>query len=359
MERRLPKNVRQVGNVSDEPKIYLEDYVDTYLDQLKCGTTAGWTCAFLTGSIQESEEEACVYITGAIQLKKLQGENIETVITGEEYQNIQEQCKRFFPEDKIIGWFIYQKDYPLDANETIRKLHERFFPKKYSILVLASEADGEEDYYAFKYQELMKIGGHYIFYEKNPAMQNYMIYTRKRNGVTPSEVVEDKAAENFRSTMREKLGNRNGKKQAGISYSVSMLMVVLVLAIGISTMNNYEKMKAVQSSVESLMNSAESEEKGETVAEMQVEIPEEQQQQPQEQQEEQSQESQEESAETVPTTIQEELEPEAYYVVQRGDTLDRISWKIYGTTTEVDAICKMNGLTDGNLIYIGQRLLLP
>ena len=31
MERQFPKNVRQIGNVSDEPKIYVEDYVDTYL----------------------------------------------------------------------------------------------------------------------------------------------------------------------------------------------------------------------------------------------------------------------------------------------------------------------------------------
>ena len=27
MERQLPKNVRQIGNVSDNPKIYVEDYV--------------------------------------------------------------------------------------------------------------------------------------------------------------------------------------------------------------------------------------------------------------------------------------------------------------------------------------------
>lgn len=31
MERQLPKNVRQIGNVSDSPKIYVEDYVDTFL----------------------------------------------------------------------------------------------------------------------------------------------------------------------------------------------------------------------------------------------------------------------------------------------------------------------------------------
>ena len=27
MERQLPKNVRQIGNVSDNPKIYVEDYL--------------------------------------------------------------------------------------------------------------------------------------------------------------------------------------------------------------------------------------------------------------------------------------------------------------------------------------------
>ena len=28
MEKQFPKNVRQIGNVCDEPKIYVEDYVD-------------------------------------------------------------------------------------------------------------------------------------------------------------------------------------------------------------------------------------------------------------------------------------------------------------------------------------------
>ena len=47
------------------------------------------------------------------------------------------------------------------------------------------------------------------------------------------------------------------------------------------------------------------------------------------------------------------------YIVEEGDTLAIISRKIYGDVTHVDAICRMNGLTDGNLIYEGQKLLLP
>ena len=47
------------------------------------------------------------------------------------------------------------------------------------------------------------------------------------------------------------------------------------------------------------------------------------------------------------------------YVVEQGDTLAIISRKMYGDVGHVDAICRMNGLEDGNLIYIGQKLLLP
>ena len=49
MERQIPKNVRQIGNVSGSPKIYVEDYVDTFFTQLceKAGETP--IGAFLVG----------------------------------------------------------------------------------------------------------------------------------------------------------------------------------------------------------------------------------------------------------------------------------------------------------------------
>ena len=34
MENKFPKNVRQIGNVSDSPKIYVEDYVVSYIKQM-------------------------------------------------------------------------------------------------------------------------------------------------------------------------------------------------------------------------------------------------------------------------------------------------------------------------------------
>ncbi len=51
MERQFPKNVRQIGNVSDEPKIYVEDYVDTYLNQLRERAAEEPVGVMLTGEI--------------------------------------------------------------------------------------------------------------------------------------------------------------------------------------------------------------------------------------------------------------------------------------------------------------------
>ena len=61
MERQIPKNVRQIGNVSDSPKIYVEDYVDTFFLQLCDKAKDGPIGAFLVGDMQKSEDEEYVY----------------------------------------------------------------------------------------------------------------------------------------------------------------------------------------------------------------------------------------------------------------------------------------------------------
>ena len=68
MERQLPKNVRQIGNVSDEPKIYVEDYVDTYLNQLKDKAKDEPVGIALAGEILVLEGQPVVYISGAFRL---------------------------------------------------------------------------------------------------------------------------------------------------------------------------------------------------------------------------------------------------------------------------------------------------
>lgn len=84
-------------------------------------------------------------------------------------------------------------------NRGAQELHRKMYDQENTIFIWKDASSSDEMYFAYKYNELMQIGGHYIYYEKNPQMQNYMINTRRQNGVTPSEMVEDRATKDFRS----------------------------------------------------------------------------------------------------------------------------------------------------------------
>ena len=346
MERQFPKNVRQIGNVSDEPKIYVEDYVDTYLNQLKEKAAKEPVMAVLAGEIVTQEGQEVVYISGAVRVEEVKTENGKLEFDIEAADRAEELRKEHFPTCQTIGWCLIESGNLMGQEQEAARIHERFFAKANSIFIRKDAVENEEVFYAYKFGELMQMGGHYIYYEKNPDMQNYMIHARRQIGVTPSEVVEDRAAKDFRSAIREQLEEKEHHQNSRVVYAASILLIVVVLAMGISTMNNYDKMEAVQTSLETLSQTVtEPKQKTETLSGKESE--------------KDTQNVQKTG--TVPeiSTVQEQLGDEEYYEVVKGDTLDRISEKVYGDASHVDAICRMNGLSDGNLIYIGQKLLLP
>ena len=360
MERQFPKNVRQIGNVSDQPKIYMEDYVNTYLNQLKESAADSAIGALLVGEIVKQGKYEVVYISGAVKFREIEISGTEILITEENWSELEEKKKEYFSEQEVVGWCLVESGHPMGLNRGITKVHERIFSKENSIFVWRDALSEDEIIYAYKYSELMQMGGHYIYYEKNPNMQNYMISMRKMIGITPSEMVEDRAAKDFRSAIRGKIEYREKRENTHFLYAMSVFLVVIVLAIGISTMNNFDKMEAVQKSVEAL-SQAVGQPQVVALGEEQAAKEQETTDENMEEEDTGAKKQEEEFIGTVPevSTIQEQLSQNNYYIVEKGDTLDSISRKKYGTTSQVDAICSMNGLEDGNLIFIGQKLLLP
>ena len=365
MERQFPKNVRQIGNVSDQPKIYMEDYVNTYLNQLKEAAAERATGALLIGENVRQGKQDVVYISGALQMKEIEIEGTEIVISDDVWTSLEEQKRDYFPDREVVGWCLLENGHPMGLNKGVVKIHERIFSRDNTVFVWRDAVEDEEIFYAYKYNELMQMGGHYIYYEKNPEMQNYMINMRKMIGVTPSEMVEDRAAKDFRSIVRTRMEYQERRENSHFMYAMSVFLVVVVLAIGISTMNNFDKMEAMQQSVEALSQAVSAPaqqlttDQEETVEEQEAESVDVERKEQKD--EPVVKDNGEEFTGTMPevSTIQEQLNEENYYIVEQGDTLDSISLKQYGTTGKVDAICSLNGLADGNLIFIGQKLLLP
>lgn len=388
MERQLPKNVRQIGNVSDNPKIYVEDYVDTYLNQLREKAREQPVGVILTGELLKLEDENAVFVSGAVQMKEVKTNGNDIEITDEIMKEAKEEAARFFPECRIVGWGIIEDGSPMSRNREVKRIQEKEFAEEWNLFLWKNAREQEEVFYAYKFGEIMQMGGHYIYYEKNPEMQNYMINTRRENGVTPSEVVEDRATKDFRSAVRQRMEIKEQSQSSKLLYATSALLVVVVLAIGVSMMNNFERMESVQQSLEQLASAKGTEAKVDDNAQVNDQrVNGENENQINAQSEGQNQEETKgnqnsetvaasgsvkassdtkksndaKSEGTVPevSTVQEQLSQSDYYTVKKGDTLASISKKTYGDTGHVEAICKMNGLSDGNLIFIGQKLLLP
>ena len=170
-----------------------------------------------------------------------------------------------------------------------------------------------------------------MYHEKNPSMQNYMISSRKKIGVTPSEIVVDRAAKSFRDLVQTKMLQQEKKEISKWTYGAATFLVLVILVIGVTMINNYDRMKSVQTAIETISNSVGKEEEVHAK---------------EENKKEEKTEEKKEEAQNV-------------YIVEKGDTLEKISKKAYGDTQHIEAISKMNGLENGNLIYIGQKLLLP
>lgn len=391
MERQIPKNVRQIGNVSDTPKVYVEDYVDTFLSQLcdKAGEVP--MGAFLIGDLINAGEEEYVYIYGAVQMHELKVSGNEYILEEAVWKAAYEDCKQYFEDGEMLGWFVANPGVPLTVGEGITKLHRKAFPKNNTIFVLKDPIEQEEKYFVHKFHDLMELGGHFTYYEKNPCMQNYMISSRKKNGVCPSETVEDRAAKDFRSLVRAREQRQGQRRTSRLMYAMSACLVLLVVIMGVAMLNNFDRMKAVKSMIDEIGSTSVADVKAEEIHKKAEEMDKKEEK---EESIKAEPEAVKETSGTVTAIVEEKENPtesvqspevketkaedtgqtggvsvqsaepdyngkNGVYVVEEGDTLAMISKKIYGDLSHTDAICKMNGLADGNLIYVGQKLLLP
>lgn len=389
MERKLPKNIRQIGNVSDNPKVYVEDYVDTFISHMCDNTKEGVAGAFLIGESFSKDDQDYIFIHGAVQMKDVEMNGNEIVLGDKSWKKACEEGKKYFAGNTILGWFLTAPELQIKLNNNIIKLHEKLFMRKSRILILKDSLEKEEALFVYKYEDLMHIGGHYIYYEKNPAMQDYMIAMRKQNCVTPSETVEDRATKDFRSVVKNKEEKKKEAKKNKYSYMASTFLVLLLIVMGVASMNNYEKLSEIETAivqtVASLFNTGESQEVVEANAvEENVDILEAEGEENEVNytlQEDLAEDS-ENTSETdivnvdendLMTELQEEdidvaeeaqgdeevKTDETIYIVQDGDSLAQICRDYYDSIVRVDDVCAANGLEDSDYIYIGQELILP
>ncbi len=263
---KLPKNLRQIGEGTNDTKIYIEDFVMTYIRKLaeRDRESAG----ILLGEVKESGKETYIFVPGAIELKNVFAEDGNIRFDDEVWADAYTDIKQYFNKYMIVGWFLNRRSSCHDIDLQLGKIHIDNFPGADKIMFLADITEKEEAVYHIDSGELKEQPGYYVYYERNADMQEYMAAPIVVNDddaqqpklLSPDSVdagLEDKTPENYRAILRERKEEAaSGKHVIGVLYGACTFLAVVILMIGVAMMNNYDKIAGLEQLVSDLYEAA-------------------------------------------------------------------------------------------------------
>lgn len=442
----IPRNIRQIGLVDENCRIYMEDYVYTFLNKLAGeNPEKQGHAAVLVGDTKWSKGVSYLFARGALAVEGMEAATDHIDFTEEVWQEIQEEKRKYFPDYEIVGWFFARQQLPMEMTDVFARAHLKHFGGE-KVLMLMDAAEREEAFFRYENDHMIRQSGYYIFYEKNPLMQAYMIEKNKGLPVDSKEESSDEAVKTFRKIIRGKKEEKPEETEGGtsvFSYAATACLAIAVLTVGVNFYRSYEQPAKESQNLEqtqetssvitqqpvptmgveakttitpaidektgsaatptaAISKSATQDlangEKSDSAAAYSQEADMRKEQKSQaaadeaqtgEQTDMQTDEQAEEGANVqtsdqtanqtdVQTSRQSDSQTEVQtngqagaeqevsgdavhssYVIRPGDTLYDISLARYGNMEAIEEICRLNGLTEDEVIYPGQVIVLP
>ena len=430
----IPNNIRQIGEIKGQQKIYIEDYAYTFLKKISRIPEEGGKVAILLGQYHWAEGNAYLFIKSALQIRNMEVSPEHIVFSDKVWGQVYEDSRKYFPQQEIVGWFISLPGFNMQINEVLLKTHLNHFAGNDKVLFVAEPGEWEEAFFVYENNQLNRQPGYYIYYEKNEPMQAYMIEMSQNKSIEETEKVPDRAVMDFRKAVKQNyekkdisknrktnkmtdretektvIGKEN-QKNSRMVWTLGGCTVAAALALGITFFNSYQNMSETLGILETGQEAEQQEEIAKEASAQAAETNDEplismQDMNPQNITNEEnntedtqietetetdtdttggqdvSQENAESDAadqnlvgenEQAEMTGQSSSETDASaammtegqtaggdeYIIQKGDTLTSISKKYYGTIAKVEEICRLNGISPEDIIYAGQKLVLP
>ena len=387
---RRPKNIKQIGDVSSDKKIYIEDYAFTYINSIAYNSPQEEQAGVLLGELAKEGNERCVFVKGVI--KAALGDTSDTGIYFNEniWNKIYSDTEKYFPDLSVVGWFAVMPEVTDERMARLKKLHLDNFAGNMKTLYLVDTVEKEEHFYLYENGTLKRQKGYVCFYERNYEMQEYMLERSEKKSC--EDASDDRVIRNIRNVIREKEELKEQRKSGSFMYGVSAFLVVVIIVIGINLMNNYEKMRRLNQSVDNLMNQLEGNERGgqdeddngvhdaEASGDISVDgnaikvnrlsgdVYPLEENSTSDKTERETESDNKAASETTQAISESEtdasvssVKTDSYsmYTVKQGDTLMGICKRYYGTTTKYQEVMQYNGLDDSDMLYIGQQIKLP
>lgn len=417
----FPTNIKQIGTIGNGLRIYVEDYVCSYLQQYAEAGGYDERLAILVGRYITIDSQPVIFISGAILGKYCIEESAVMVFTDKSYEYIEEQMKTYFRGLEVVGWMQSQPGYGTFLNPNYANYHLKNFNKPYQVMFVIDPIEKLNSFYTTNNNELEETKGYFVYYEKNHNMHEYMIEnkilkiisqktttkkptakkniqeafitTQEHDATENVEQLEEDAKPELisinKNTRKRTSSNQrglNGQKRIVnmlVSMCSVMLLICFVLAAGLirseDRINGLEgELQTLSVAYKNILVSLQTAQDniipGEQGINSAVLIEEDgnnlllalndnsqQHEADEPKSEDENLYSEQTTYEDIiePVSITQDLDIPENYIVQQGDSLLRISRMFYGTTDMVGSIMEANNMTDPDKIFYGKVLVLP
>lgn len=382
----LPKNIVQIGTPDKRYRVFVEDYVASYIKEVNRGLFGGQAGLAFYGKKYIEGEVQYYFIYGAAEVFGLEGRG--QYLSEKEREQIEIKRLEFFEELDFLAWVTLGGETP-------------------------------EGFYLLEQGKGIRINGYATFFEKNENMLNFMLIMGKREKRhTPPEESFGRLAEGGNIDHRimersQKLSElrKNGTvgrdvipvkgrdkyERNGSWKTVVAGMVITLCVIGIAAVSEEEDMKtfeAITQAIKDGMGEQKLPDMGEEIKEnievvnaetkettdgfeetdvdesmpietLSTDILEEEthptETLPAESEIPSGNETENEQTEGEESVVSSEIvtDKTVTYIVKKGDALLSICRDHYGSEARLQEICELNQIDNPDDIKVGQTILLP
>lgn len=245
----VPKNIRQIGEAHAHYAIYIEDYVSTYIKQVVRLSDGGIRQGALVGKIYPEGGKTVFVVRGIVTDKELYRTGSQ-LFSPSGKEGLREQCGRYFGEMDVIGGVIFEPGR--GEMDVVRRSMLAESGSARQIFLHVDCTDGAQEFCIGSQGAVELIESYYIYYERNEAMQNYLIAYNEETRRKVEEV-HDIISGQARAAMGEVRMPRARMQKDTLLICATCALLICVTLLGIININQYQKMCKMEASFHTVL----------------------------------------------------------------------------------------------------------
>lgn len=324
----LPRNFLLLGQVApDDVKVYIHQKVYKALETYAASDTSKELGSILLGDYYRDGDKLHVVITDYIEAKYTDASAATLTFTHETWDYVHKEHARRFPDKKIIGWQHTHPTYGIFLSNYDLFIQENFFNLPFQIAYVIDPVQQLRGFFQWKNDKTVKLHGYHLYDEEGKAIT----LERKR---------------------------KEAPKKKGSALMTTLICFLCVLCVGLGIISGVLYSRLLQQEVQL-------QQMQQLILEQQTQVTQITAQLQQKELTLQEQQALIAQLEALLNT-QEETDTNhvtirfTVYTVVPGDSLEGIcAAQGIDYAENMGLILGVNGISDPDRIYVGQRLLLP